>query len=469
VTDTLAAMRVLLVTGMYPTADRPGLGGFVRDQVESLRAMGGVEIELFAIEPGGSGRWLAAARELRRRYRGERFDVVHAHYGLAGWSALAVRGAPHLVTFHGTDLAHPVVGRMSRALARLIDLPAPVSTHLARLPGGGLPGAGADSPAAVLPMGVNLDRFGRRDRAEARARRGLDPARPYLLFPADPARPEKRHDRAQELARATGAELVGYEGVTPDQVPDLINAVNAVVTPSDREGYGLAPLEALACDVPVVSTDVGIAPSSRTWPPRIRGSRAASERSCSIATGWRSACSRSIESSRAPTPAANVSIQPMMAFRNRAADKARRAASGGAAPAGQDPQVPGEPVTATTADRGAMRKQIRHAREQRDLLLHELGALVMEMHRQGRHDPALVERKARGAIAADTELQTLTAALEQNRPAPPVAAPAAPAVPVAPPPVPSQLVSADAPPPSPADRVPGHDGVPTHTVSTPST
>lgn len=253
-------MRVLLVTGMYPTPERPGLGGFVRDQVEALRRFDGLEIELFAIGPGGSGRWLTAARELRRRYAGERFDVVHAHYGLAGWSALAVRGAPHLVTFHGTDLAHPVVGRMSRALARMIDLPAPVSTSLAHFAGGGLPGAGRSRATAILPMGVNLDRFDRRDRGAARAALGLDPARPYLLFPADPARPEKRHDRARELATAAGAELLSYEGAAPDRVPDMINAVNAVVAPSEREGYGLAPLEALACDVPVLSTDVGIAP-----------------------------------------------------------------------------------------------------------------------------------------------------------------------------------------------------------------
>lgn len=253
-------MRVLLVTSMYPTAERPALGGFVRDQVEALRAFDTLELELFVIEPGGSGRWLTAARELRRRYANERFDLVHAHHGLAGWSALAVRGAPHLVTFHGTDLSHRVVGPMSRVLARLIDAAAPVSTALTRFAGGGLPGAGTAVRAPVLPMGVNLDRFAPRDRAAARARLGLDPTRAYLLFPADPARPEKRHDRARELADAAGAELIGYEGVAPERVPDLINAVNAVVAPSEREGYGLAPLEALACDVPVLSTDVGIAP-----------------------------------------------------------------------------------------------------------------------------------------------------------------------------------------------------------------
>jgi glycosyltransferase involved in cell wall biosynthesis len=216
-----------------------------------------VEIEVFPIEGGGSRRWVAAARELRRRYRRERFDLVHAHYGLAGWSALAIRGAPHLVTFHGTDLAHPVVGRMSRALARMVDLPAPVSVSLADA---ALPGAGRSRRVPVLPTGVNLDRFVRRDRAEARVRLKLDAERPYLLFPADPARPEKRHDRARELAQASSAELLTYANASADDVPGLINAVNAVVAPSEREGYGLAPLEALACDVPVLATDVGIAP-----------------------------------------------------------------------------------------------------------------------------------------------------------------------------------------------------------------
>ena len=249
-------MRVLLVTGMYPSPSHPGLGGFVRDQVEALREIDGLEVELFAIEPGHTSRWLTAARELRRRYRGEHFDVIHAHHGLSGWSALAVRGAPHVVTFHGTDLAHPVAGPMSRALARMIDLPAPVSASLARA---GLGGA-ARRAAAILPCGVNLDRFARRDRREARARLDLDPAGRYLLFPADPARPEKRHDRARELAEATGADLLGYGGVDPERVPDLINAANAVVATSEREGFGLAPLEALACDVPALSTDVGIAP-----------------------------------------------------------------------------------------------------------------------------------------------------------------------------------------------------------------
>jgi teichuronic acid biosynthesis glycosyltransferase TuaC len=249
-------MRVLVVTNMWPSPERPALGGFVRDQVEALRAIDGLDVELFVMETtGGMGSYARGARELRSRYRGERFDVIHSHYGLTGVSAMVLRGAPHVVTFHGTDLAHRVAGPISRALARRIALPAPVSASLART--GGLR---TDRRLAVLPCGVNLERFAPRDRAEARARLGLDPGGPYLLFPADPARPEKRHDRARELSEAAGAELLTYGATPPERVPDMIAACNAVLLTSEREGFGLAPLEALACDVPVLATPVGVAP-----------------------------------------------------------------------------------------------------------------------------------------------------------------------------------------------------------------
>ena len=57
-------MRALVVTNMWPSASEPVLGRFVRDQVEALRELDGVEVEVFAFPPGG---YLRAARELRRR------------------------------------------------------------------------------------------------------------------------------------------------------------------------------------------------------------------------------------------------------------------------------------------------------------------------------------------------------------------------------------------------------------------
>jgi teichuronic acid biosynthesis glycosyltransferase TuaC len=247
-------MRALVVTNMYPTSARPALGRFVRDQVEALRRIDGVEVELFAFPPGLRS-YPRAARALRRRYRSVRFDVIHAHFGLTAWPALALRGAPHVVTFHGTDLAHPRSGRLSRAALRFVDLATTVSASLARER---IAAAGVRRRVAVLPCGVDLRRFRPLPRDEARARLGLDPNAPCLLFPADPARAEKRYDRAREIAR--NVPLLTLGDVHPDEVPYWVNAANAVLVPSEREGFGLAVLEALACDVPVLATPVGIAP-----------------------------------------------------------------------------------------------------------------------------------------------------------------------------------------------------------------
>src|SRR4051794_36372424 len=182
-------MRALIVTSMWPSPAAPAHGSFVRDQVAALRALGGADVEVFAFPPKGYAR---AAVDLRRRFGRRRFDVVHAHFGLTAWPALAVRSAARVVTLHGTDLRHPRSGRVTRTVLPRYDLVAAVSAELARE----VPGAGARRRVAVLPCGVALDRFRPIPRADARARLGLDPAARYLLFPADPDRPVKRPDRA---------------------------------------------------------------------------------------------------------------------------------------------------------------------------------------------------------------------------------------------------------------------------------
>jgi teichuronic acid biosynthesis glycosyltransferase TuaC len=246
-------MRALIVTNMYPTPARPALGSFVRDQVEALRRIPDIEVELFAFEPGGTGAYLAAAREAARRYRSNRFDVVHAHFGLTLYPSRLARGRAHLVTLHGTDLSHPRSRPITLAGLRLMDMVATVSDELAA----SVPQWAFSGPRAVLPAGVEVRRFAPIARSEARARLGLDPAGPYLLFAADPARPEKRHDLA--AAVAGDVPLLTLGNVEPEAVPLWINAANAVLAPSDREGFGLSVLEALACDVPVLATPVGIA------------------------------------------------------------------------------------------------------------------------------------------------------------------------------------------------------------------
>jgi glycosyltransferase involved in cell wall biosynthesis len=250
-------MRVLVVTNLMPDASAPQRGRWVRDQIEEIRRAG-IEVELFGFPPG-SGNYIPATRRLRRLLRGESFDLVHAHYGLAGWCARLAGARPLVVTFHGTDVRHHIVGPMSRRLAWRADLVAAVSRALFS-PEQGRPGLPDVPGSAVLPCGPDLGRFHPVPGAEARRELGLDPDGRFLLFPANPARPEKRADRANELAEAAGAELLTGGSIEPEQMPLWINAANAVLVTSDNEGFGMICVEALACDVPVLSTPVGIAP-----------------------------------------------------------------------------------------------------------------------------------------------------------------------------------------------------------------
>lgn len=250
-------MRVLVVTNFLPDPGAPQRGRWVRDQVDEIRNRG-VEIELFEF-PRGRGEYLPATKRLRRRLRRERFDLVHAHYGLAGWCARIAGASPLVVSFHGTDVRHGLVGPLSRRLAWRVDLVAAVSRALFSAEDG-RPGLPAVPGSAVLPCGPDLRRFHPIPRAEARRELGLDPGGRYLLFPANPARPEKRADRATALAAATGAELLTGGAIDPDRMPLWVNAANAVLVTSDYEGFGLACVEALACEVPILSTPVGVAP-----------------------------------------------------------------------------------------------------------------------------------------------------------------------------------------------------------------
>lgn len=240
-------MRALIVTNMWPSPAAPALGAFVRDQVDALRRIHGVEVDVFSFPPGGYAR---AAREIRARHRGGGHDVVHAHFGLTAWVALALGGpAPRAVTLHGTDVRHPRSRRITAAALGRMDLVAAVSEELAAA----VPGR---HDVRVLPCGVDTRRFAPVERRAARDQLGLPPDEPCLLFPADPARAAKRHDRAIEVA--DGARLLSLGGVDPATVPLWVNAANAVVLPTEAEGFGLAVLEALACDVPVLTTPVGI-------------------------------------------------------------------------------------------------------------------------------------------------------------------------------------------------------------------
>jgi hypothetical protein len=75
-----------------------------------------------------------------------------------------------------------------------------------------------------------------------------------------------------------------------------------------------------------------------------------------------------------------------------------------------------ESTKPTALQRGQMRRRLRHQQRIREALLLDLGALVFELHRQGRREPELLQAKAAEVSAVDNEVRGLAEALHADAP-----------------------------------------------------
>jgi glycosyltransferase involved in cell wall biosynthesis len=254
-----------MITSEWPTADCPGSGVFVAQQVRFLRSAG-VDIDVFAFRGAKSPwRYLRAWSEVRKRLRRERYDLVHAQFGQSGLLALPKR-LPLVVTFRGSDL-QGVVGRSGRyllsgsilkAVSRVVSLFADQIIVVSEAIAKHLP---SERAYHVIPSGLDLERFQPGGQREARERLGLPAERRLILFGGNPDVSEKRfslaRDAVERLRRRWDVDLVVAKGVPQDLVPTYMSACDLLLLTSSHEGSPNMVKEALACNLRVVSVDVG--------------------------------------------------------------------------------------------------------------------------------------------------------------------------------------------------------------------
>ena len=258
-------MRVLMTTSEWPTAAQPQRGSFIVQQAAYLREAG-VEVEVFPLRAEGHPfNYVKAWRALRAAHRFEDFDLMHAQFGQSGLMAWKA-GLPLVVTFRGSDVLGVigkrgrytargvVLKRVSRMVARWASAVIIVSEHFAATLPPGL-------PLHVIPSGLDLDLFRPLPREDARRQLGLPLDKPLVLFGGNPAVARKRYPLAQQAVRTISEpediEMVVLTGIPRDQVPVYMNACDLLLMTSKHEGSPNVVKEALACNVPVVSVDVG--------------------------------------------------------------------------------------------------------------------------------------------------------------------------------------------------------------------
>jgi teichuronic acid biosynthesis glycosyltransferase TuaC len=260
----------ILVVSNYQEAKKEYTcsGVFVDRQVNSLRNAG-LNIATFDIGVSHSPvhiftKWL----ELRRLVRRLNPDLVHGAYGTIVGLVAGFAGRPAVISFCGGDLQPgPSVSFVRGRLGFLLS-------NLAALRAKGLICKSEQlrqalwwrkSQAVVIPNGVDLDLFSPGPQNEARKELGWDLENPVAIF-NDGSNPKVKGvdlaKAAMRLARAhvPNAELRVISNVEPIRMPLYYRAADVLLCASIMEGSPNVVKEALACNLPVVSTPVGDIP-----------------------------------------------------------------------------------------------------------------------------------------------------------------------------------------------------------------
>jgi glycosyltransferase involved in cell wall biosynthesis len=266
-------MRILAVTNMYPTSQAPALGTFVEQQVSGLRQVG-LDVDVMVVDrtQRGIGAYMRLGQQVRSRVVDIQPDLVHVMYGgvMANKVTHAVTERPTVVSFCGSDLLGETwpgylknlmtsygVSASRRAASRASGIVVK-SKNLQDA----LPHAVDRAKVRIIPNGIDFERFKPLDRAACRNQLGWREDRLHILFPTNSGTPRKRPGLARAAVEAVNslgisAEMHQLQRVAHDQVSVWLSASDLLLVTSLHEGSPNIVKEALACDVPIVSVDVG--------------------------------------------------------------------------------------------------------------------------------------------------------------------------------------------------------------------
>lgn len=250
--------------------ERPHHQPFIKSQIDSLINKG-VECDIYEIKSFRSKiEYLKAICEIRKIINKKKFKLIHAHYSYCGIvSYYAAKNTPLVLSLMGSDLLgtptfdgkQTLRGKLDRKIAAFA---AHKADHVIVKSKRMMELLKCKTPISVIPNGVNLEVFKPIPVDEARNKLGFSKEDFIILFLGNNELPVKNYKLAysafevfKRQMNKTNIKLINPFGIAHQTVVDYMSAANVLLLTSFWEGSPNVVKEAMACNLPIVSTDVG--------------------------------------------------------------------------------------------------------------------------------------------------------------------------------------------------------------------
>lgn len=229
-----------------------GLSPIISNQGESLKRKN-IDLDYFTIKGKGISGYLKNYSLLRKSLS-SKYDIVHSHFFLSSVLASLTKKKPLVVSLMGSDVYNNAVWRFAIKIFNLLFWNALIVKTSAMKEKLNL------QNAFIIPNGVNLKIFYPINKIEARKKLNLQIDKKYILFGSNPERSEKNYaliSKGLPELKNYNVDILSLFNQPKEKIVLYLNAADMLVLTSFYEGSPNIIKEAMACNCPIVSTDVG--------------------------------------------------------------------------------------------------------------------------------------------------------------------------------------------------------------------
>ena len=207
------------------------------------------------------GNYVKAVKALKKKIREFKPDIVHAHYGLSAITAELQSEVPVVTTFHNGETHSWWVNLLCSLFSLRAKHVIYVAQHIRDMV------YLKAKNYSIIPCGVSLEDCILMDKAEARKKLGWSDDKKYIMFGGAFDNLRKNYPLLKQAV-----DILNHTLYTVHHTPDIIciemkglsraecvlrmNACDVFALPTKNEGSPQALKEAMACNCPIVATDV---------------------------------------------------------------------------------------------------------------------------------------------------------------------------------------------------------------------